>query len=302
MSTHQPSTLVKFCNVETAKKILSSQSLRWSAPSRFDDPFEMNHETQLNFDPHLLLDSAIKKASSMIFAPEDPKGNTPLINAIRRWREEERFQSPDEAVEVLRELLSQMVDHRQKAIDKMMADWRRFTRTLRICSFSAKAENLSAWQYFADHHKGIAIRFHTGEYSQLKRPVKVSYKSLRPEISTLDDELSVVLGGTEHNPQSDFKEKFSIKPTFCSSEQEWRCMDQIQEQPGETPADEHEWFEDRRFERSDVDAVYFGAYTPISDKKEIYGLIKAKYNQAKVFQAKTARGKYELEFEKIKRS
>ncbi len=302
MSTHQPAALVKFCTAETAKKILSSQTLRWSAPSRFDDPFELNHETQLNFDPHSLLDSAIKMASSMIFAPDDPKGNTPLINAIRRWREEERFHSPDEAVDVLRELLSQVVDHRQKTIDQMMTEWRKFTRTLRICSFSAKADNLSAWQYFADHHKGVAIRFHTGEFNQLKQAVKVEYKTVRPEITTLREELSVVLGGAPHNAQGDFMEKFSIKPTFCSSEQEWRCMDQIQEQPGETPTDEHEWFEDRRFERSEVDAVYFGAYTPTAEKKDIYGLIKEKYSQAKVFQAKAAMGKYELEFEKINRS
>lgn len=299
MSAHTPATLVKFCSAETAKKILSSQQLRWSAPSRFDDPFELNHESQLNFDPHKLLDSAIKAASSMIFAPDDPRGNTPLINAIRRWREEERFHSPEEATDVLRELLSRIVDHRQKTIDQMMTDWRKFTRTLRICSFTAKADNLSAWQYFADHHKGVAIRFHVGEFNMLKKPVQVQYKPNRPEISTLKDELTVILGNGNHVAQDEFREKFSIKPTFCSPEQEWRCMDQIEEQPGATPKDEKDWFEDRRFERSEIDAIYFGAYTPTAAKREIYGLAKEKYSQAKVFQAKATADKYELEFERI---
>ena len=63
-----------------------------------------------------------------------------------------------------------MVDSRQAIIDKVMADWRQFSRGARICSFSAKPDNLSCWHRFADSHKGIAIRFQCGEYTELPKP------------------------------------------------------------------------------------------------------------------------------------
>lgn len=299
MSNQQPETLIKFLNVETAKRVLSSQTLRWSSPSRFADPFELNHLSQLNFDPHSLLDAAIKMASSMIFSPDDPKGTTPLINAIRRWRDEERFGSPEEAHDVLRELLSQVVDHRQKAIDIMMSDWRKFVRTLRICCFTEKVDNVAAWENYADNHKGIAIRFNTGEYSPLKNCVPVNYKAARPQITTLQSEMAAILGGDNQSSQNNFQAKFSVRSPIHASEKEWRCFRATNEQPGTTPSDEKEWFEDTKFERSDINAVYFGANTSARDKKEIYNLLKSKYIQSKIYQSKASATSHQLEFERI---
>jgi hypothetical protein len=241
-------------------------------------------------------------ASAMIFSPDDPKGSTPLINAIRRWRGEERFESPEEAHDVLRDLLSRVVDYRQKSIDQMMSDWRKFVRTLRVCCFSEKVDSISAWQNYAGDHKGIAIKFDTGEYSSIKNSIPVSYKPTRPQISTLNDEMSIIIAGEKHVAQNDFQNKFTIRSPLYSSEKEWRCFDSQPEQPGATSSDDAEWFDDKKFERSDVMSVYFGCNTPAQDKKEIYSLLKDKYGQTKIFQSKPSASAYELEFEPIKSS
>jgi hypothetical protein len=294
-----PEQLVKYCTTDTAKKILQSQSLRWSAPHLFSDPFELTHEAQLGFDPHVLLQAAIKMATAMIFGKEPPQGNTPLINAIRRWREEERFASPDEAEEVMKDLLSQVVDGRQKVIEHMMTEWRKYVRTMRVASFSAKPDNLSAWKQFSANHSGVAIRFEAGENTSLPKPQKVAYKAIRPEISTLKEEMGVIMKGGQYVAQEHFLEKFTCKPLTCTDEQEWRCFYHSQDALGEESKPESEWFEDRRFERSDVNAIYFGVSTPTAEKRAIFDLIKEKYGQAKIFQSKTIPGKYELEFERI---
>jgi len=294
-----PEHLVKFCTTDTAKKILQSQSLRWSAPHLFSDPFELTHETQLGFDPHVLLQAAIKMAAAMIFGKDAPQGSTPLLNAIRRWREEERFASPDEAEDVMKDLLSQVVDGRQKVIEHMMTEWRKYVRTMRIASFSAKPDNLAAWQYFADNHTGVAIRFEAGEGTGLPKPKKIAYKAVRPEVSTLKEEMGVIMKGGQYIAQEHFLEKFTCKPLTCSNEQEWRCFFHSQESLSEESKPESEWYEDRRFERSDINAVYFGAFTPIAEKRAIFELIKEKYGQARIFQSKTIAGKYEIEFERI---
>lgn len=298
MSTSLPETLVKFCSAGTAKTILRSQTLRWSAPHLFSDPFELNYQSQLNFDPHILLQAAIKMTSAMIFGRDDPVGATPLIAAIRRWRDEERFSSPEEAEIVLKELLAQVVDQRQLQLDKVMADWRKFTRNLRICCFSAKPDNLMAWQNFGDQHRGIAIRFQCGEFTGFQRPVKVNYAVNRPEITTLKEQMSCILYNDRVVPQENFYEKFAAKSTTCSGEQEWRCFFEESDNTAAATT-EPTWYKDVRFEQSEVKAVYFGAFTPTDVKREVLDLIKSRYSQARIFQAKTVSGRYEIEFERI---
>lgn len=301
MPTHHPETLVKYCSVETAMKILNSQTLRWSAPNLYPDPFELNHRTTLGFDPQAMLQAAIQAATAMIFAKDEPRGSNPLTVVIRRWRDEERFQSPEEAVDVLKELLSQMVDNRLQALDQLMADWRKFCRTLRVCSFSAKPDNIAAWNQFADQHHGVAIRLQCGEFTSLPKPQQVNYRPNRPEITTLREQLDVVLTNQAFHAEEYFFDKFTCKAMHFSSEQEWRCFRQSKDEIGEEAKAESAWFDDVKFERSDITAVYFGTFTDPKAMRDIYALIKEQYSQAKVFQAKTSQSKYEIEFNRITR-
>lgn len=296
MASNTPSFLVKYCSAKTAAAILKSHSLRWSAPNLYGDPFELSHTSGLNFDPHILLQAATQTAIGMVFAKDAPRGNTPLLNVIRRWRSEERFSSPEEADEVLRDLLSRMVDARQSTIDKMMADWRQFSRSIRICSFSSKVDNLSAWDRFADKHRGVAIRFQCENSEQLAEPLPVQYTKSRPEITQLKEQLDCILHNEAFDAQEHFIEKMCQKPPLNSDEQEWRCF---YNSGAELNSDDTKWYEDIPFEHTQVSAIYFGACTPAAEKRAIYAMIKKNFSKAKVFQAKISANKYELELERV---
>lgn len=299
MVIHNPETLVKYCSVETALNILNGQTLRWSAPHLYQDPFELNHLTDLSFDPQSLLGGAIQVATAMIFAKEEPRGTSPLTVVIRRWRDEERFHSPEEALDVLKELLSQMVDNRLQSLDQLMTDWRKFCRTLRICSFSSKPDNVACWTHFADNHQGVAIRVQCGEFTSLPKPQPVVYRPNRPEITTVKEQLDIILTNQSLNVQDFFFDKFTSKSLHFSSESEWRCFRQSKDEMRSENGSESTWYDDIKFERSEVTAVYFGAQTKPKTMREIYALVKEKYGQAKLFQAKIAPGKYEIEFSRI---
>lgn len=296
MASQTPEFLVKYCTAKTGAAILNSHSLRWSAPNLYGDPFELNHTSELNFDPHSLLQAACQHAIGMVFSKDDPKGNSPLLNVIRRWRSEERFASPEEAEEVLKELLSRMVDARQAVIDKLMADWRQFSRSVRICSFSSKANNLSSWDRFADRHRGMAIRFASGDHTQLDSPQPVLYRKYRPEITNLKEQLDCILHNDTLDSQDHFIDKLCLKPTINSDEQEWRIFSKSE---GDIDSDDKKWFIDKPFERSAISAIYFGACMPAIEKRAIYAMVKEHYPKAKVFQAKIVAAQYDIEFERI---
>lgn len=295
-----PDTLAKFCSASTAEKILSSQRLRWSAPHLLSDPFELTHQTQLNFDPMTLLQGVIRTATGMIFSREEPRSQSPLATVIRRWRDEERFASPEEAEEVLTELMSRMVDQRQATIDETMADWRRFTRELRLCCFSTKADNLPSWQRFADSHRGAVLRFRCGEFTALPDPKPIEYSPNRPEITTFKEQVNAILHHEEVNAQARFLEKFLIKPPMASDEQEWRCFYHAREQASSRENDDNLWYDDRPYEKSDLTSVYFGAFMAVKDKQRLLAIARERYPNAKVFQAHPIAGRYEIEFTRVK--
>ncbi|MBU2884641.1 DUF2971 domain-containing protein [Gilvimarinus agarilyticus] len=294
-----PDTLAKFAQAECAYKILDQQSLRWSAPVLFSDPFELNHRTALAFDPQTLLQSVIRTSCGMIFAREEPRGNSPLATVIRRWRDEERFSSPEEAEEVLGELMARMVDQRQEEIDETMGHWRLYTRSLRICSFSAKADNLTAWQYFADEHRGAVLKFQCGDDSCLPHPKPVRYNQTRPEITTLKEQLNVVLYNEKLRPQEYFEDKFLLKQPSSKNEQEWRCLMNVSPEDAVKTTDEKQWFTEVPFASEHLRSVYLGAFMPVETKKQFLELVSKKYPNTKIFQAEPVAGKYEIEFTRI---
>ena len=157
-------------------------------------------------------------------------------------------------------------------------------------------DNLSAWNRFADNHRGVAIRFQCGEYTHLSEPMAVGYTNIRPEITNLKKQLGSIIHNDVYDAQNHFYNNLCHKPKINKDEQEWRCF---HKSTAEINSNQDLWFEDITFERSEVNAIYFGAFTPAAEKRAIYDIIKEHYAQAKVFQAKTVSGKYEIEFERI---
>jgi hypothetical protein len=292
-------SLFKYCSVDTAKQILTSRALRWSSSHLLGDPLELNHDSELGFNTDQLLSAAIKTATSFIFAKDIPRGNAPLLTAIRRWREEERFGSPEEAEEVLKELMGQMVDQRLDAIEKIKADWKLYTRQLRIACFSSRPDNLGNWSQFGDQHRGVVLRFQCDESPVLKDPLAVRYQPARPDLTTLKEQLGVVLLNERHVAQDHFLEKFTTKAIQYSDQQELRCF--YQQDDSQNPIDSNpgNWYLDRPLGDYDLKAVYFGLSTRPDDRKAIYELVKKNYTLVKLFDFKLLPGKYELEAERI---
>lgn len=297
MATSQDN-LIKFCSPACAARILNQQELRWSAPNLFGNLFELGHTSNLSYTHKELLQATIQMATSMIFDKDDPKGVAPLIKAIRRWRDEERFDTPEEAEEVLSELLIQMVDQRYNEIQDIIQDWREYVRSVRICTFSAKPQNMLAWEKYGGAHSGMALKFRGSDHddSDFNSPEKVMYKDIRPEITTLKQQLNAIatVGSDDH--QDGFRGKLLQKAPHLKEEQEWRCF---RKQDTDKQTNPVAWFEDVHFETEDLAAVYFGAYMDGKAKEVLLRLLQSRYRRTRVFQASLVTGKYVLEFERI---
>lgn len=291
------SSLIKFCDLETGLKVLNGQSLRWSAPHLFRDPFEPDFHSSIDFTPDQFVKGLIKEAINMLFGPDEPRGKSNrLVAAIARWRDEERFASEEEAEGVLQQLLAQLAEQQQTAIDKYLQHWQQFSRAVRICCFCDKPTNMAAWQRYAGNHSGIALKFAAGDDSSLPGPKKVSYTTTPPFVTNLAEQVSVAYGKAEVPSKDAFVDKLLTRNRDNSAEREWRCFEISSAQ---ADGDDQLWYNDKTFKTNELKAVYLGLGMLPDDKNKVLEILKRDYKNTRVFQAEAVPNKFEIDFSQL---
>lgn len=294
MAVDEITSLVKFCTMDTGIKVLNSQSLRWSAPHLVSDSFELDHLSHAGFDQEMLAKELTKEAISMLFSPSDPSGkNNSLVAVVSRWRDEDRFASEEEAEKVLSQLLGQIAPQQFEKVVSYMDEWKKFSSSLRVTSFSDKPNNIHSWQRYADSHAGIALRFSAGENTALPAPRKINYGTTPPLVTNLKQQVAVAFGKEPFPSEDDFIEKILSKNKENRAEREWRCLSF---ENADAESDEQLWVNDKKFAPSELKAVYLGLATTTSDRNSLLALIKAKYQKTRVYQAVAVAERYEIDF------
>ncbi len=300
MAAETPESLIKYCSHEAAELILADNTLRWSSPELFGDPFELSSKTDIGFDRDSLLESTVKLTSSMLFSSDHPKGDSPLVNAIKRWREEERFATAEEAYDVLRELLCKMVDYRVEQLSDSLSKWQIFVRNIRICCFCTKPDNIAAWEKYGNWHQGVALRFKTDDDSSLATPQAITYQVEPAHITTVKEQLGCILHNKKDAITNRFKEQYLTKGPHHKLEREWRCIQSSKKPVTASDNTPDNWVDDISFEKHEISGIYFGLNTPEDVKKRITSIAKERYKKAKLYQAVQAKTGYSLEMERLK--
>lgn len=286
--------LTKFCDIETGLKILNSQSLRWSAPHLFNDPFELNYRTTTDASGDALTAGLVKEAINLLFGAGEPRGKSNrLVAAIARWRDEERFASEEEAESVLQQLLGQLAHQQQETIDQYLRDWRAFASSVRICCFCDKPTNMAAWQRYGGNHSGIALKFTAGEDTILPDPRKVSYSTSPPQITSLREQVDIAYGRAQPPGPEGFPDKLLGRNRDNNAEREWRCFDQ---QPHADGEDDQLWYLDKTFKPHELKGIYLGLAMAPEHRDTVLELARRDYKNSRVFQAQAVPGKYEIDF------
>ena len=295
------SSLYKFCSLEAGLKILNSQTLRWSAPHLFGDPFELDYHSDPLITAQELLDVLLREALIMLFGPEPPTGrHNRLVNIMARWREQQKFIDEDQASEVLRDLLGQIAKIQVERVQEYLNEWRQYASLVRVSCFGESVDSINCWERFADNHQGLALRFHCGDDTALAAPQRLTYAGQAPVITNQREQLEVIYGRRSAPIAEDFHTKLLIKGRHHQGELEWRCFERAED--GERDSDPSLWYDNRRFPSNELRGVYCGALLPRETRDQLARLLRASYPNARLYQAQTVEGRYELEFTAVNKS
>lgn len=301
MAIQTPNSLIKFCSAETADKILATHSLRWNAPHLFNDTCELDYHSQLRFSHSELLDALTKKALRLIFQSDTPVGEGQVLQAIRRWRAEQRFSDEEEAAGVIKGLLAQVVEARRESLAKQVKQWRNYALRVRICSLHARIDSLNCWRYYADNHQGVALRFSCAENSSLSDATRVNYTDVRPEISTLEEQMLDIIGSKKRVELStdSFRAKLLMKPKQFAAEQEWRCFRLMPNTTENLEKAKDEGWSSVKFIPSELTEIYFGAHTNEAFKQKLIQNAIKLNRKIRIFESNLHRSKFQLQFTRL---
>lgn len=307
MASGQPISLVKFAGIREGKHILSKGALRWSSPELFQGPFELRYDQGLEFSNKELLKQVLKTIAAMVFARDMPTPGLPdhpFSKLIRRWRTEDRFNSEEEVEEALSNIVGNMVDKQLEETQELVQHWSYLISHTRVLSLLEKHQEIDFWEKYADNHRGIAIRFRCDvENSSLANPQRAEYGVKRPQITTLKEQVNVLIGQERKVEESTLHEKLLMRSKSKIHEKEWVCHKTLteaefeEEQAAHGDIDAKKWYQEVKFTAKELSAVYFGQAVSDKDKKTILEFLGKNYPKAKAFEAQIHIEEYSLDFE-----
>jgi hypothetical protein len=303
MAISKPKHFYKFCTAKVAKISLSTQSLRFSSPLLFNDPFDCYFPPGFSnlrrnvtiFEKRL---HAVLEGKEIL--PSDSKAAFNLVPLIGL-----AGNVPPEVIERTRKHhRANMLAVANEFNDESKINWENMVQRLRLLSLCAEVENPLKnplgnpllWAHYADCHRGVAIEFDASFKSeeplfQTARPVK--YQRQVPRAYSRKDFIEDALGLKSLPAEAQaFLPLLLTKSIEWSYEREWRIVRVASEEP-------QGLFTDLPFCPRALTKIHLGCRVSNRNRKAIKRLATGKFAHVEVHQAHPLEKRFALEFERI---
>src|SRR5258708_7791396 len=287
-------SLFKYATTDTARAILRTRALRWSAPELFNDPFEFKSPLEFGFEWDDLESPLLDEMTRLVTKPEQPEliEDGPTTFQIRNDRIA-YVASPRSRDDVRRGYegaVASIIDKLRSEDERYDQIWRKMKREWRVLCLSAVPNNILMWSHYADSHKGAVFAFDQGVglRSELMAAKAVSYSKDVNTAASLEDFVAYLTSQRpKPNNEKAFEKSVFLKSSDWDYEQEWRILTK------DTRPDA-QLFTDRPFDPTELAAIYFGCRTPQESKKTITAAAKSLGTPISFFEMQDERIRFEL--------
>ncbi len=288
----KPKVLYKYTTFETGLKILETQTIRFSNPTTFNDPYDCNIPIKLKDSVDLDSDFFIT-----------------LNNQIREYTNSDTLikDKLDKELEILKNSKEKLKINADIFLNKILTH---FKEDMRVLSLSSTNSNLLMWGHYAKNHTGIAIGFDTS-YKFFRNVIKIKYKKEQPRLGK-----SLINDLTLESPKAleELRLFFHTKSFDWRYEQEYRCEMGINHLYNEFlskpsfitmfPAFFKEIENKNNFVHpyitpECVKAIYLGSRIDISNEPKIINIVQNKYTHAKIYKAFLSDTEFKIKFKQI---
>jgi hypothetical protein len=262
---HNRQSFFKYMSADTALKVLKNQSLRWSSPVLFNDPFDVPRELSFGITTDQLVQASGQRLIDLFNQPpEDTTGLTPklrmIVDSVKRGISDEL---KAELLAVIREFVA---SHQptSASMDELRNLWRARLPDHRILCLTENPSHTAMWHHYADKYRGVVLEFRCVDELDsawlAARPV--TYPLEKPAIYTADGWAKIMtlqhdaaIGAVLHTAT------YTKSPDW-SYESEWRVA------TFKRPTDIGD-FSDYGFNQRELGAMYFGPMISYNDRRSL---------------------------------
>jgi hypothetical protein len=289
----------KYTDIKTAKAILENQSLRFSSPLQFNDPFDTQNEILTNFNmnefPRVTMSVIEEYIKNDYPLPNPPNDFGKTILFLREGTKSHGYKK-DKIEGIILPLLTYLRDELQNEIEKLNSSWNDSLKESRVFCMTEDNDNLLMWAHYAENHTGAVFQLATlaEDDNMLSAARKVEYKTKLIAFCSLEDLIKRVLFDIE----VDFSNlKYSShshqKSEHWSYEKEWRVVDMCHYNH------KKELYVDHKFVPNQLQNIFFGCKTKPEDIEFLSKIARTINPTIGIYQSKKRPLEYALDFEKI---
>lgn len=238
----------------TARLVLNRQTMRWSSPTLFNDPFDVPRELSFGITPEQVVQALARRVASLI--ETSPKNTSGLEPKLRLVVDTVRNGISSELKQELLAGLNEVADSlgpTSASMDALRDMWRTWLPDHRILCLTESPTHSAMWYHYADQYRGVVLEFRC--LDELDSPLLVArpvrYPETKPAVYTADGWAEILTMPHHMAIQTVLHTAIYTKSPDWSYESEWRVAS-FKRKTDSGP------FTDYEFASTELAAIYLG--------------------------------------------
>lgn len=297
MSGHGKSHFFKYLSSDTARIVLANNTLRYSSPRLFNDPFDVQFDLQISFERADLVEASRNRYHQFLSTGKglgnNQVGNTAklfawAIRPLRKGIEEGKL-TIDQVMRDMDSAFSDSADKFFAAHTKVMSEIRASMADVAVLCVSEVPDNILMWSHYAENHMGVVIRLEC--QPEVDNPILVAspitYSDEMPKWHQLDTVIDENWGVVSPNHRLLLDRLLTTKAIDWAYEKEWRVIIHNELKLGSNHSD-------FGMAQGEIDQVILGCRMPEPEREKIIAICNKAQPQAEVLIAEKQAHAFEL--------
>lgn len=276
-------SLYKYIPTRYALKVIKDNKLRWSSPTKFNDPVDVVRKLRLEDRAVEIQEALLQELAMLIIAGVcPPQIKHPKLKYILQHMQNLDPQKRQEAARDLkRHGLISPTGQQISSLRFMSEEWEKMVGQMRILSLSESHAVIPMWAHYSDNGRGVALEFRGDRKrdSVFLAAKKVKYSNTPPSIVSVSDWVQSLIGSGEKGWEYLFGEAQYVKTEEWKYEKEWRIV------TFDYDTVDYSYF---NFFPEDLRGIYFGYNCDSVSKIEILKTLDSRYSHVKIYNSEFA--------------
>jgi hypothetical protein len=155
--THDRELFYKYVPPNTAKIVLRNSTLRWSSPTLFNDPFDVQFDLHVEYDRQRVAERAMQAIVDGYMGREPINARNPLGQLLQFMRDRVPGLTERELRERLAPGLFEGMDRAERLIPETQEQFRAVVADLKLLCLTEVYDNILMWAHYGKEHTGAVI-------------------------------------------------------------------------------------------------------------------------------------------------